>query len=76
MNYGRLFCLLPLAYVIWWIYALITWLIPMWSIPFNHASQFGNLSIISIVGSIVFVIGGGILFVFCVILFVMILIAD
>jgi len=33
MSWVRLLCLIPLAYIVWWFYELLAWIIPVASEP-------------------------------------------
>ena len=73
MNLMKLSALLPLAYIIWWFYALFTWLIPSMSVPIGdivHATWWG------IISTILFLTGGIFLLIICFIVFLIILFGD
>ena len=73
MRSLRLLCLLPLAYIIWWFYALFTWLIPSLSTPI---SDIANATWWSVISVILFLVGGIIVLVIAFIAFFVILLAD
>lgn len=70
MDYGRLLALPAIAYIIWWFYALFTWLIPVWNVSWNA------LTLWTIVGGLVFIIGGGIILIVALIVAGACLLAD
>jgi hypothetical protein len=73
MNYARLLSLLPLAYIVWWFYELITWIIPAAS---GSVSGIVNASWIELICIILFFSGGLVLLIIAFIAFFIILLAD
>ena len=72
MGYEKLIALLPLAYIVWWFYALLIWVIPILSTPFGSIN-WQTFSIWSIVSVILFFTGGIIMLIICAIVLLAIL---
>ncbi len=73
MNYARLFCLIPLAYIVWWFYKLFTWIVPAAS---GSIGEIGNATWIQIISIVLFCSLGIIVLIVAFIAFFIILLAD
>lgn len=73
MNYARLLSILPLAYIVWWFYELITWIVPAAS---GSVSGIVNTTWIELICIILFFSGGLILLIIAFVAFVIMLFTD
>jgi len=70
MGTIRLIALLPLAYIIAWFYCLFTWVPAATNVAWN------TITLWTIVGLLAFFIGGGILLILSIVIFIAFLTVD
>ena len=63
-RFTGVFAIAPLAYIIFWVYALFTWIIPTWNVTLGDIL---SLTLWSIIGSILFFVPGIILLIVCIV---------
>jgi hypothetical protein len=77
-NIDRLFALFPLAYIVWWFYALalVTWLIPAANMPIGNIGNIAHATWWNLISVVLFLTGGIVLLIICFAIFFMILTED
>jgi len=63
-RFTGVFAIAPLAYIIFWFYALVAWIIPTWNVTLGDIL---SLTLWSIIGSILFFVPGIILLIVCIV---------
>jgi hypothetical protein len=73
MEWGRLLALLPLAFIVWWFYALLTTVIPCLNVAISETL---SMTWLQIVGVILFFVLGIPVLIISFIFFILILCVD